>query len=283
MAGTQYSRMKLPIGCPGPTRVISSFSSTLQHAFCTLRLSARYATRDESAVVSTRREGRLLRLGPWRAGVLRECGGPVRRLPRHRRDRRHRRGVPGCGGEGIQLAKMKPSARRAGLSLDVCQSEFERQGLPFPGLHPRGPGGGPARRTRRRRCRNTNWHDCCPRGPLGRRRPASFEVSSVETELLGKVILSGQGPHGRRPSGDDGIAALAPWRCRPSLRSLRGDAARFAALAPWRRRRFAALAPWRRLHFRFPWDRKGASAAMRAVAPSQAFDFAKASSYSARI
>ncbi len=39
---------------------------------------------------------------------------------------------PGCGGEGIQLAKMNPSARRGGLSLDSLADEFARQGLPLP-------------------------------------------------------------------------------------------------------------------------------------------------------
>lgn len=39
---------------------------------------------------------------------------------------------PGCGGEGIQLAKMNPSARRGGLSLDDLRAEFGRQGLPIP-------------------------------------------------------------------------------------------------------------------------------------------------------
>jgi hypothetical protein len=39
---------------------------------------------------------------------------------------------PGCGGEGIQLSKMSPSARRGGLSLDELQTEFDRHSLPFP-------------------------------------------------------------------------------------------------------------------------------------------------------
>jgi hypothetical protein len=39
---------------------------------------------------------------------------------------------PGCGGEGIQLAKMSPSSRRGGLSLDDLAAEFARQGLPLP-------------------------------------------------------------------------------------------------------------------------------------------------------
>ena len=38
---------------------------------------------------------------------------------------------PGCGGEGIQLVKMNPSARRGGLSLDGLTEEFARQGLPL--------------------------------------------------------------------------------------------------------------------------------------------------------
>ncbi|MBV9323689.1 MAG: zinc finger-like domain-containing protein [Chloroflexi bacterium] len=38
---------------------------------------------------------------------------------------------PGCGGEGIQLSKMNPSARRGGLSLDDLSAEFARQELPL--------------------------------------------------------------------------------------------------------------------------------------------------------
>ena len=37
IAGTQYSRMKLPIGVPGPTRVISSFSSCFNMCSILLR------------------------------------------------------------------------------------------------------------------------------------------------------------------------------------------------------------------------------------------------------
>ncbi len=39
---------------------------------------------------------------------------------------------PGCGGEGIQLAKLSPSSRRGGLSLEALGEEFSHQGLPFP-------------------------------------------------------------------------------------------------------------------------------------------------------
>jgi hypothetical protein len=39
---------------------------------------------------------------------------------------------PGCGGEGIQLSKLNPSARVGRLSLDDLQAEFDRQQLPFP-------------------------------------------------------------------------------------------------------------------------------------------------------
>lgn len=38
---------------------------------------------------------------------------------------------PGCGGEGIQLAMLSPSARRAGLSLDELATEFKKAELPF--------------------------------------------------------------------------------------------------------------------------------------------------------
>jgi hypothetical protein len=39
---------------------------------------------------------------------------------------------PGCGGEGIQLARMSPSSRHGGLSLEALAAEFARQHLPFP-------------------------------------------------------------------------------------------------------------------------------------------------------
>jgi len=39
---------------------------------------------------------------------------------------------PACGGEGIQLAKLSPSARRGGLPLADLTAEFARQGLPLP-------------------------------------------------------------------------------------------------------------------------------------------------------
>jgi hypothetical protein len=39
---------------------------------------------------------------------------------------------PGCGGEGIQLAKLSPSERRGGMNLFELVSEFERQNLPLP-------------------------------------------------------------------------------------------------------------------------------------------------------
>jgi len=39
---------------------------------------------------------------------------------------------PGCGGEGIQLNKVSPSARRGGLSIDQLEGEFDEQNLPFP-------------------------------------------------------------------------------------------------------------------------------------------------------
>ena len=50
---------------------------------------------DESAVVSTRRESGFLRLGSWRTGLLCQRGRPVHRVPRHRRDWRHREVCPG--------------------------------------------------------------------------------------------------------------------------------------------------------------------------------------------
>ena len=37
-----------------------------------------------------------------------------------------------CGGEGIQLAKLSPSARRGGLSLEQLVAEFAHQTLPLP-------------------------------------------------------------------------------------------------------------------------------------------------------
>ena len=39
---------------------------------------------------------------------------------------------PACAGEGVQLGKLTPSARRAGLSLDELAAELTRSGLPFP-------------------------------------------------------------------------------------------------------------------------------------------------------
>jgi len=39
---------------------------------------------------------------------------------------------PGCGGEGIQLSKISPSARVGGLRLEQLVSEFARQKLPMP-------------------------------------------------------------------------------------------------------------------------------------------------------
>ena len=39
---------------------------------------------------------------------------------------------PGCGGEGIQLAKLSPSSRRGRLTLEQLQAEFDRLELPFP-------------------------------------------------------------------------------------------------------------------------------------------------------
>jgi hypothetical protein len=38
---------------------------------------------------------------------------------------------PGCGGEGIQLAKMSPSSRRGGLSLEALGEQFADLGLPL--------------------------------------------------------------------------------------------------------------------------------------------------------
>ena len=39
---------------------------------------------------------------------------------------------PGCGGEGIQLSKISPSARRSGMTLNDLVAEFGRQSLPMP-------------------------------------------------------------------------------------------------------------------------------------------------------
>jgi hypothetical protein len=39
---------------------------------------------------------------------------------------------PGCGGEGIQLSKISPSARRGGMTLSQLTEEFARQALPMP-------------------------------------------------------------------------------------------------------------------------------------------------------
>ena len=41
---------------------------------------------------------------------------------------------PGCGGEGIQLAKLNPSHRQGGLSLDEIGERLSRDGMPFPEL-----------------------------------------------------------------------------------------------------------------------------------------------------
>jgi hypothetical protein len=41
---------------------------------------------------------------------------------------------PACGGEGIQLASMRPSDRVKGLTLDQLEAEFDRRRLPFPQL-----------------------------------------------------------------------------------------------------------------------------------------------------
>jgi hypothetical protein len=38
---------------------------------------------------------------------------------------------PACGGEGIQLANMSPSSKRAGLSLEALGQEFANEGLPL--------------------------------------------------------------------------------------------------------------------------------------------------------
>jgi hypothetical protein len=39
---------------------------------------------------------------------------------------------PGCGGEGVQLAKMSPSERKSGLSLDQLSAVLDEQGILFP-------------------------------------------------------------------------------------------------------------------------------------------------------
>jgi len=39
---------------------------------------------------------------------------------------------PGCGGEGIQLAKLSPSNRLGHLTLDQLNDAFDRNSLPFP-------------------------------------------------------------------------------------------------------------------------------------------------------
>ncbi len=39
---------------------------------------------------------------------------------------------PGCGGEGIQLAKLSPSARKSQLTLEQLAAEFQRDALPLP-------------------------------------------------------------------------------------------------------------------------------------------------------
>jgi hypothetical protein len=38
---------------------------------------------------------------------------------------------PGCGGEGIQLERVNPSARRSGLTLDELLAEFASRELPM--------------------------------------------------------------------------------------------------------------------------------------------------------
>jgi hypothetical protein len=37
-----------------------------------------------------------------------------------------------CGGEGMQLARLQPSERKAGLTLDQLAAELQSQHLPFP-------------------------------------------------------------------------------------------------------------------------------------------------------
>src|SRR5205809_7111972 len=39
---------------------------------------------------------------------------------------------PGCGGEGMQLAKLSPSNRTSGLTLDQLGERLQAAGLPFP-------------------------------------------------------------------------------------------------------------------------------------------------------
>ena len=39
---------------------------------------------------------------------------------------------PGCGGEGIQLDRVMPSARRGGMTLDQLVAEFAERQLPLP-------------------------------------------------------------------------------------------------------------------------------------------------------
>jgi hypothetical protein len=39
---------------------------------------------------------------------------------------------PGCGGEGMQLAGLSPSQRKASLTLDQVATLLSAQGLPFP-------------------------------------------------------------------------------------------------------------------------------------------------------
>jgi hypothetical protein len=39
---------------------------------------------------------------------------------------------PGCGGEGVQLAKMSPSERKSGLTLKQLGEILDEQGILFP-------------------------------------------------------------------------------------------------------------------------------------------------------
>jgi hypothetical protein len=39
---------------------------------------------------------------------------------------------PACNGEGMQLSKLQPSERKAGLSLDQLAAELSAQAVPFP-------------------------------------------------------------------------------------------------------------------------------------------------------
>ena len=39
---------------------------------------------------------------------------------------------PRCGGEGIELARLNPSHRQSGLSLDDVSERLARAGVPFP-------------------------------------------------------------------------------------------------------------------------------------------------------